>query len=204
MQPRPSVWLSCRGKWHRWSPSLSFTPFCMPVPSSCDLPLCWQLVEQPWLAAPPSCRERWRRWSLPPSPSAPQPAPLGLSPSATGYSCGAAFPAPGASTYTQGTALWWKAQSEVSPSIMNRVIFTSLLPQWDFFHGKFGLLSTRKASCNRVTLPCLQCFFFLSLSFFVLFPWSTECWLSIWTGKVFCVVLLHIFVLQQELLQLKI
>ena len=28
-----------------------------------------------------------------------------------------------------------------------------MLSQWDFSHGKFGLLSTGKASCDRVALP---------------------------------------------------
>ena len=29
--------------------------------------------------------------------------------------------------------------------------------QWDFSHGKFGLLSPEKASCDRGVLPHLQC-----------------------------------------------
>ena len=35
--------------------------------------------------------------------------------------------------------------------------FTTVLFQWDFFHGKFRLLSPGKASCNRVALPNLLC-----------------------------------------------
>ena len=33
------------------------------------------------------------------------------------------------------------------------VLCTTVLSQWDIFHGKFGLLSTGKASCDRVALP---------------------------------------------------
>ena len=35
--------------------------------------------------------------------------------------------------------------------------FTTVLSQWDFSCGKFGLLSLGKASCDRVTLPNLRC-----------------------------------------------
>ena len=35
--------------------------------------------------------------------------------------------------------------------------FTTVLSQWDFSHGKFGLLSPGKASCDRVVLPNLLC-----------------------------------------------
>ena len=31
--------------------------------------------------------------------------------------------------------------------------FTTVLPHWDFSHGKFGLLSSGKVSCDRVALP---------------------------------------------------
>ena len=34
---------------------------------------------------------------------------------------------------------------------------TTLLSQWDFFRGKFGLPSPGKASCDRVALPNLRC-----------------------------------------------
>ena len=37
------------------------------------------------------------------------------------------------------------------------VFFTTVLSQWDFFHGKFKLPSLEKASYNRVTLPNLGC-----------------------------------------------
>ena len=30
-------------------------------------------------------------------------------------------------------------------------------PFWDFSHGKFGVLSPGKASCDRVALPNLRC-----------------------------------------------
>ena len=33
----------------------------------------------------------------------------------------------------------------------------TVLSHWDFFHGKFGLLSLGKASCDEVALPNLQC-----------------------------------------------
>ena len=35
--------------------------------------------------------------------------------------------------------------------------FTSVLPQWDLFHRKFGLSSLRKVSCDRVALPNPRC-----------------------------------------------
>ena len=35
--------------------------------------------------------------------------------------------------------------------------FTTVLSQWDFSRGKFGLPSPGKASCNRVALPNLGC-----------------------------------------------
>ena len=35
--------------------------------------------------------------------------------------------------------------------------FTTVLSHWDFFHGKFGLLSPEKASRDRVALPNLRC-----------------------------------------------
>ena len=41
--------------------------------------------------------------------------------------------------------------------ITNFFFFTSVLSHWDFSHGKFGLFSLGKASCNTVTLPNLRC-----------------------------------------------
>ena len=35
--------------------------------------------------------------------------------------------------------------------------FTTVLSQWDLSHGKFGLPSPEKASCDRVVLPNLRC-----------------------------------------------
>ena len=35
------------------------------------------------------------------------------------------------------------------------ILFSTVLSQWDFSDGKFGLLSPGKASCNRVVLPNL-------------------------------------------------
>ena len=37
-----------------------------------------------------------------------------------------------------------------------KILFTTVLSQWDFSHGKFGLLSPRKASCDRVALLNLR------------------------------------------------
>ena len=37
------------------------------------------------------------------------------------------------------------------------LLFTTVLSEWDFSHGKFGLLSPGKASCDRVALPNLPC-----------------------------------------------
>ena len=37
-----------------------------------------------------------------------------------------------------------------------KTFFTALSSQWDFSHGKFGLLSLGKASCDRVALPNLR------------------------------------------------
>ena len=37
------------------------------------------------------------------------------------------------------------------------LLFTTVLFQWDFSHGKSGLLSPGKASCDRVALPNLLC-----------------------------------------------
>ena len=34
---------------------------------------------------------------------------------------------------------------------------TDVLSHWNFPHGKFGLLSPRKANCDGVVLPNLQC-----------------------------------------------
>ena len=36
-------------------------------------------------------------------------------------------------------------------------LFTTVLSQWDFSHGKFGLPSLGKASCDRVALAHLGC-----------------------------------------------
>ena len=40
---------------------------------------------------------------------------------------------------------------------LSLLIFTTVLSQWDFSRGKFGLLSPGKASCDRVALPSLRC-----------------------------------------------
>ena len=40
---------------------------------------------------------------------------------------------------------------------LKKILFTTVLSQWDFSHGKFGLWSSRKASCDRVMLPNLWC-----------------------------------------------
>ena len=37
-------------------------------------------------------------------------------------------------------------------SFLLNCFFHTLLSQWEFSHGKFGLLSPRKSSCDRVTL----------------------------------------------------
>ena len=37
------------------------------------------------------------------------------------------------------------------------LLFTAVLSQWDFAHGKVGLPSLGKASCNRVALSNLRC-----------------------------------------------
>ena len=42
-------------------------------------------------------------------------------------------------------------------SEMNLYNCITVLSQWDFSYGKFGLLSLGKASCDRVALPKLQC-----------------------------------------------
>ena len=47
--------------------------------------------------------------------------------------------------------------------------FTVVLSQWDFSHGKFGLLSPGKASCDRIALANLR--YVLGVS---VFPYSTE------------------------------
>ena len=36
------------------------------------------------------------------------------------------------------------------------IIITTLLSHWDSLHGKFGLLSPGKASCDKVALPNLE------------------------------------------------
>ena len=36
-------------------------------------------------------------------------------------------------------------------------LFTTVLSQWDFSYGKFGLPSLGKASWDRVALPNLRC-----------------------------------------------
>ena len=35
--------------------------------------------------------------------------------------------------------------------------FTAVLSHWNFFHGKFGLLTPGKANSDRVALPNLLC-----------------------------------------------
>ena len=37
------------------------------------------------------------------------------------------------------------------------LLFIPILSLWDFSHGKIGLLSLGKASCDRVALPKLRC-----------------------------------------------
>ena len=37
------------------------------------------------------------------------------------------------------------------------LLFTTILSQWDFSHGKLGSLSPGKASYDRVSLPNLGC-----------------------------------------------
>ena len=41
------------------------------------------------------------------------------------------------------------------PPLFFFLLFIIVLSQWDFSRGKFGLLSSGKASCNRVALPSL-------------------------------------------------
>ena len=36
------------------------------------------------------------------------------------------------------------------------ILFTTVLSQWDFSHGKFGLLSLGKVSCGRDALPSMH------------------------------------------------
>uniref|UniRef100_UPI003AF6B331 hypothetical protein n=1 Tax=Thiolapillus sp. TaxID=2017437 RepID=UPI003AF6B331 len=48
-------------------------------------------------------------------------------------------------------------------------LFTTVLSQLALSHGKFGLPSPRKASCNRVTLPKLWC----TLGILVFLTWTT-------------------------------
>ena len=45
--------------------------------------------------------------------------------------------------------------------IFFKKLFTTVLFQWDFFHGIFGLPCLGKASCNRVVLPMLSVLVFL-------------------------------------------
>ena len=52
---------------------------------------------------------------------------------------------------------------------MFAITTTAVLYQWDFSHGKFGLLSPGKASCDRVTLPNLVCMLGV-----LVFPYSIE------------------------------
>ena len=49
------------------------------------------------------------------------------------------------------------------------VVLRIVLSKWDFSHGKFGLPSTGKASCDRVALPNLRCMLGI-----LVFPQSTE------------------------------
>ena len=42
-------------------------------------------------------------------------------------------------------------------TFLGGLLFTTVLSQSDFSHGKFGLLSLGKASCYRVALPSLLC-----------------------------------------------
>ena len=51
------------------------------------------------------------------------------------------------------------------------LLFTTVLSQWDFFHGKVRLPSLGKASCDSVVRPNLGCM--LNISVFLL---STELW----------------------------
>ena len=51
------------------------------------------------------------------------------------------------------------------------LLFANVLPEWDFSHGKFGLPSPEKASCDRVALPNLR--YMLGV---LVFPESTEYW----------------------------
>ena len=49
------------------------------------------------------------------------------------------------------------------------LLFTTVFSLWDFSHGKFGLPSPGKASCDRVALPNLRCMLGV-----LAFPYSTE------------------------------
>ena len=55
-------------------------------------------------------------------------------------------------------------------------LFTTVLSQWDFLHGKFGLPSPGKASCDRVALPNLR-----RMLGVLEFPWSTDS-TELWQG----------------------
>ena len=46
--------------------------------------------------------------------------------------------------------------SYVNVTFFFTLLFTTVLSQWNFSHGKFGLPSPGKASCNSVALPNLQ------------------------------------------------
>ena len=62
----------------------------------------------------------------------------------------------------------WERQEHLHPCTMlvwrydfkkkkKLILFTTVLSQFDISHGKFGLPSLGKASCDRVALPNLQC-----------------------------------------------
>ena len=44
----------------------------------------------------------------------------------------------------------------LNPTVYFFIFFTTVLSQWNFPHGKPGLLSPGKASCDRVELPNLR------------------------------------------------
>ena len=50
-----------------------------------------------------------------------------------------------------------KGTSSLRTYYFSILLFTIVLSQWDFFHGKFRLPSLGKASCDRVMLPNLWC-----------------------------------------------
>ena len=58
--------------------------------------------------------------------------------------------------HSTGCVLLTAASSGIYASFL-LLLFTTVLSQWEFSHGKFGLLSPGKASCDRVALPNLLC-----------------------------------------------